>query len=173
MLRSVLDMVVTLIHSSDTDEFARRRAFHRQTPSPGRMTAMDWKLEVIVVPVSDVDRAKDFYADKLKFNVDVDHRDGDFRVVQVTPPGSACSITFGSGINPGEPGSLGGLQITVTDIRQAHRELVENGVDASEIQHFEHGQPMPGPDPEGAAFNSFVFFADPDGNRWAVQEGPH
>ena len=134
---------------------------------------MDWKLEVIVVPVSDVDRAKEFYVDKLKFNVDVDHRDGDFRVVQVTPPGSACSITFGSTINPSDPGTLGGLQITVPDIEQAHRELTEWGVEVGEIQHFEHGQPTPGPDPNRAPFNSFIFFADPDGNRWAIQEGPH
>ena len=134
---------------------------------------MDWKLEVIVVPVSDVDRAKAFYADRLGFNVDVDHRDGDFRVVQVTPPGSACSITFGSGINPSEPGTLGGLQITVSDIEEAHRFLTEREVENSGIQHFVHGTPEPGPDPDRAAFNSFVFFADPDGNRWAVQEGPH
>jgi catechol 2,3-dioxygenase-like lactoylglutathione lyase family enzyme len=132
---------------------------------------MDWKLEVIVVPVSDVDRSKKFYADKLGFTVDVDHRDGDFRVVQVTPPGSACSITFGSGINPSEPGSLGGLQITVSDIEEAHRTLTERGVEASEIQHFVHGTPEPGPDPDRAPFNSFVFFKDPDGNSWAIQEG--
>jgi len=133
---------------------------------------MDWKLEVITVPVSDVDRAKEFYEDKMKFNVDVDHRDGDFRIVQFTPPGSACSITIGTTINPSEPGTLGGLQITVNDIEQAHRELTERGVDVGEIQHFEHGKQMPGPDPDRAAFNSFIFFADPDGNRWAVQEGP-
>ena len=132
---------------------------------------MDWKLEVIVVPVSDVDRSKEFYADKVGFNVDVDHRDGDFRVVQLTPPGSACSITMGPSLNPSEPGTLGGLQITVTDIVQAHKELTERGVEVSEIQHFVHGQPQPGPDPQRAAFNSFIFFADPDGNRWAVQEG--
>jgi catechol 2,3-dioxygenase-like lactoylglutathione lyase family enzyme len=136
------------------------------------MTAMDWKLEVIVVPVSDVDRAKEFYADKMGFNVDVDHRNGDFRVVQLTPPGSACSITFGTTLNPSEPGTLGGLQITVADIEQAHRELTARGVQISEIQHFEDGQPVPGPDPDRAAFNSFIFFADPDGNRWAIQEGP-
>jgi catechol 2,3-dioxygenase-like lactoylglutathione lyase family enzyme len=135
------------------------------------MTAMDWKLEVIVVPVSDVDRSKAFYGEKMGFNVDVDHRDGDFRVVQLTPPGSACSITFGNSINPSEPGTLGGLQITVSDIEQAHRELTERGVQISEIQHFEHGRPLPGPDPDRAAFNSFIFLADPDGNRWAVQEG--
>jgi catechol 2,3-dioxygenase-like lactoylglutathione lyase family enzyme len=132
---------------------------------------MDWKLEVIVVPVSDVDRSKEFYADKVGFNVDVDHRDGEFRVVQLTPPGSACSITMGPSLNPSEPGTLGGLQLVVDDIEQAHKELTERGVEVSEIQHFVHGQPQPGPDPQRAAFNSFVFFADPDGNRWAVQEG--
>jgi catechol 2,3-dioxygenase-like lactoylglutathione lyase family enzyme len=137
------------------------------------MTAMDWKLEVIVVPVSDVERSKSFYADRMGFDLDVDHRDGDFRVVQLTPPGSACSITFGTSINPSEPGTLGGLQITVTDIEQAHRELTERGVEVGEIQHFEHGQPVPGPDPDRAPFNSYIFFADPDGNRWAIQEGPH
>lgn len=132
---------------------------------------MDWKLEVIVVPVSDVDRAKKFYADQLGFAVDVDHRDGDFRVVQLTPPGSACSITIGTGLNPSDPGTLGGLQITVNDIEQAHAELVARGVDAGDIQHFEHGQPRPGMDPDGQPFNSFVFFADPDGNRWGLQQG--
>lgn len=133
---------------------------------------MDWKLEVIVVPVSDVDRSKKFYTEQLGFNVDVDHRDGDFRIVQMTPPGSACSITIGSNINPSEPGTLGGLQITVTDIEEAHRHLTAHGVEAGEIQHFVHGQPMPGPDPDRAPFNSFIFFADPDGNRWAVQQLP-
>jgi catechol 2,3-dioxygenase-like lactoylglutathione lyase family enzyme len=136
------------------------------------MPAMDWKLEVIVVPVEDPDRAKKFYADTLGFPVDVDHQDGDFRVVQVTPPGSACSITFGSGLNPSPPGTLGGLQLTVTDIEAAHRHLVERGVENSGLQHFVHGQAQPGPDPERAAFNSFVFFTDPDGNRWAIQERP-
>jgi catechol 2,3-dioxygenase-like lactoylglutathione lyase family enzyme len=136
-----------------------------------RMTDMDWKLEVIVVPVSDVDRSKAFYADQLGFPVDVDHRDGDFRIVQLTPPGSACSISFGTTINPSEPGTLGGLQISVADIEQAHRELTERGVDAGVIQHFEQGGMQPGPDPNRAPFNSFIFFADPDGNRWAIQEG--
>jgi catechol 2,3-dioxygenase-like lactoylglutathione lyase family enzyme len=133
---------------------------------------MDWKLEVIVVPVADVDRAKKFYSEQLGFNVDVDHRDGDFRVVQLTPPGSGCSITFGSTLNPSEPGTLGGLQITVNDIEEAHRHLIERGVEAGEIQHFVHGKPQPGPDPDRAKFNSFIFFADPDGNRWAIQEVP-
>jgi catechol 2,3-dioxygenase-like lactoylglutathione lyase family enzyme len=133
---------------------------------------MDWKLEVVIVPVTDIDRAKEFYADKLGFNVDVDHRDGDFRIVQLTPPGSACSIAIGT-VNRTEPGSSGGLQITVPDIEQAHRELSGRGVDVGEIQHFEHGKQLPGPDPQRAVFNSFIFFADPDGNSWAIQEGPH
>ena len=133
---------------------------------------MDWKLEVVTVPVSDVDRAKAFYADQVGFVLDVDHRDGDFRVVQLTPPGSACSITFGPTLNPSEPGSLGGLQLVVDDIEQAHRELDDRGVEVSEIQHFVHGEAKPGIDPDRAPFNSFVFFADPDGNRWAVQERP-
>ena len=136
------------------------------------MADMDWKLEVITVPVSDVDRAKEFYVDKLGFTLDVDHRDGEFRVVQTTPPGSACSVTFGPTLNPGEPGSVGGLQITVDDIEQAHALLVERGVENSGPQHFVHGQPRPGVDPDRAPFNSFVFFADPDGNRWHLQERP-
>jgi catechol 2,3-dioxygenase-like lactoylglutathione lyase family enzyme len=133
---------------------------------------MDWKLEVVIVPVTDVDRAKEFYGDKLGFNLDVDHRDGDFRVVQFTPPGSACSIVIGNGVNRSEPGSSGGLQITVTDIEQAHRELAERGVEVGEIQHFDHGKQVPGIDPQRTPFNSFIFFDDPDGNSWAIQEGP-
>jgi catechol 2,3-dioxygenase-like lactoylglutathione lyase family enzyme len=133
---------------------------------------MDWKLEVIVVPVADVDRAKEFYVDKLGFTLDVDHRDGDFRVVQATPPGSACSITFGPTLNPSPPGTLGGVQMTVDDIEAAHAHLVAAGVESGDIQHFVHGEAKPGPDPDRAPFNSFIFFADPDGNRWAIQERP-
>lgn len=132
---------------------------------------MDWKLEVIVVPVSDVDRAKEFYAERMGFHVDVDHRDGDFRVVQLTPPGSGCSICFGPTINPSEPGSLGGVQITVDDIEQAHRELTGRGVDIGELQHFVHGEQRPGKHPDDEPFGTFLFFADPDGNRWAIQQG--
>ena len=125
----------------------------------------------MTVPVSDVDRSLRFYRDQMGFDLDVDHRDGDFRVVQLTPPGSGCSITFGTGLNPSEPGTLGGLQLVVDDIEQAHRDLNERGVEVSEIQHFVHGKPESGIDPRREAFNSFVFLADPDGNRWAVQEG--
>jgi catechol 2,3-dioxygenase-like lactoylglutathione lyase family enzyme len=131
---------------------------------------MDWKLEVVVVPVSDVDRAKRFYSERLGFVVDVDHRAGeDFRVVQLTPPGSACSITIGTGLVKSPPGSLQGLQLVVSDIEAARTELVARGVQVSEIQHFVDGVPHEG---RGEDWNSFIFFSDPDGNGWTVQEAP-
>jgi catechol 2,3-dioxygenase-like lactoylglutathione lyase family enzyme len=133
---------------------------------------MDWKLEVVVVPVSDVDRAKEFYADKVGFRLDVDHRAGEnFRVVQLTPSGSACSIVIGTGVGDGAPGSMRGLQLVVSDIEAAHAELVSRGVQCSEVSHFVEGRMQPGLDPEGREFGSFVFFSDPDGNSWAVQQG--
>lgn len=133
---------------------------------------MDWKLEVVVLPVSDVDRAKAFYTEQLGFHLDVDHRSGDaFRVVQMTPPGSGCSITVGVGLGDAEPGSIRGLQLVVADIQAAHAYLVEQGVEVGDIQHFEDGQMVPGPDPDDADYGSFIFFADPDGNTWAVQKG--
>lgn len=129
---------------------------------------MDWKLEVVVVPVSDVDRAKRFYSEQVGFVVDVDHRPNErFRVVQMTPPGSACSITIGTGLTQMPPGSLQGLQLVVSDIEAARAQLVERGVEVSTIQHFENGVPREG---RGEDFNSFVFFSDPDGNGWTVQE---
>lgn len=131
---------------------------------------MDWKLEVVVVPVTDVDRAKRFYSEQLSFVVDVDHRAGEgFRVVQLTPLGSACSITIGTGLVKSPPGSLQGLQLVVSDIEQAHAELVTHGVEVSPIQHFVDGIPQEG---RGEHWNSFVFFSDPDGNGWTVQEAP-
>jgi predicted enzyme related to lactoylglutathione lyase len=118
---------------------------------------MEWKLELIGVPVSDVDRAKTFYTDKVGFNLDHDHRVSDeLRFVQLTPPGSACSIAMGEGAVQGEPGSIKGLQLVVTDIEAAHAELAARGVAVSEVQDFPWG--------------SFVFFSDPDGNGWAVQQ---
>ncbi|MDQ6772055.1 MAG: glyoxalase superfamily protein [Candidatus Dormibacteraeota bacterium] len=133
---------------------------------------MDWKLELVLMPVSDVDRAKTFYMEKVGFHLDVDHRAGDdFRVVQLTPPGSACSISVGTGITDAAPGSVNGLHLVVSDIEAARAELVERGVDATEVQHFESGRMLPGPDPERRDFGSFVFFSDPDGNRWIVQQG--
>ena len=133
---------------------------------------MDWKLELVLVPVSDVDRAKTFYTEKAGFNLDLDYRAGDdFRVVQLTPPGSACSISVGTGITEAAPGSVQGLHLVVSDIYAARAELVERGVDVSEVQHFESGKWVPGPDPLRRDFSSFAFFSDPDGNSWVVQEG--
>lgn len=131
---------------------------------------MNWKIEVVVVPVSDADRAKRFYSEQLGFNVDVDRSFGEaFRVVQLTPPGSACSISFGPGLSPMEPGSLKGLQLVVSDVEAARAALVERGVDVSPVQHFEDGTLADGP---GGDWNSFIFFDDPDGNSWAVQQKP-
>jgi predicted enzyme related to lactoylglutathione lyase len=119
---------------------------------------MDWKLELVAVPVSDVDRAKAFYTEKAGFNADHDHRVSDeIRFVQLTPPGSACSIALGTGITDMAPGSARGLQLVVSDITAAHAELVARGIEVGEVQQFPWG--------------SFVFFSDPDGNGWAVQEG--
>jgi catechol 2,3-dioxygenase-like lactoylglutathione lyase family enzyme len=120
---------------------------------------MDWKLELVAVPVSDVDRAKSFYVDKVGFNADHDHKvSDDIRFVQLTPPGSACSIALGKGLVETQPGSAQGLQLVVSDIEAAHAELVERGVEVSDIQKFDWG--------------AFVFFSDPDGNGWAVQQIP-
>ncbi len=120
---------------------------------------MDWKLELVAVPVSDVDRAKSFYVDQAGFNADHDHTvSEEIRFVQLTPPGSACSIALGQGITDASPGSVKGLQMVVADIQQARSELVGRGVDVSEVQDFPWG--------------SFLFFSDPDGNAWAVQQLP-
>ncbi len=120
---------------------------------------MDWKLELITVPVSDVDRAKRFYTEQVGFNADHDHVVSDeLRFVQLTPPGSACSITIGTGLTDREPGTAAGLQLVVADAEAARAELAGRGVEVSELQSFPWG--------------TFVFFADPDGNRWAVQQIP-
>ncbi len=132
---------------------------------------MDWKLELVLVPVSDVDRAKTFYVDKVGFKLDVDHRAGDaFRVVQMTPPGSACSISIGTGITDAAPGSVRGLHLVVNDIDAARAGLIERGVGVGETFHFEAGRSMPGPDPQRQDYGSFLSFSDPDGNTWMVQE---
>jgi catechol 2,3-dioxygenase-like lactoylglutathione lyase family enzyme len=131
---------------------------------------MDWKLELVVVPVTDVDRARHFYGEQLGFTVDHDTRISDeMRVVQLTPPGSGCSIAIGTGIVATPPGSAQGMQLVVPDIDAARAHLVEQGVDVSEIQHYEGAGPVPG---RGGRWNSFVFFEDPDGNTWAVQKRP-
>jgi predicted enzyme related to lactoylglutathione lyase len=120
---------------------------------------MDMKLELVAVPVSDVDRAKAFYTEQAGFNADYDHSVSDeIRFVQLTPPGSACSIAIGKGLTDAEPGSVRGLQLVVNDIVQAHKELTSRGAEVSEIQDFPWGR--------------FVFFGDPDGNKWAVQQIP-
>jgi predicted enzyme related to lactoylglutathione lyase len=130
---------------------------------------MDWKLELVLVPVADVDRAKAFYIEQAGFNLDVDHQAGeDFRVVQLTPPGSACSIVL---MRKAEAaGSVQGLQLVVADIDAARAELVERGTDVSDLFHFEAGGQMPGHDPQRSNYNSFFSFSDPDGNGWLVQE---
>jgi catechol 2,3-dioxygenase-like lactoylglutathione lyase family enzyme len=132
---------------------------------------VDYRLEVIVVPVSDMDRAKEFYAGRCGFTLDVDHRAGeDFRVIQLTPPGSACSIALMR--NASSAGTLQGLHLVVDDIDVAHRELTGRGVPATDVFHFEDGAEAPGADPSRADYGSFVSFADPDGNGWLVQEVP-
>jgi catechol 2,3-dioxygenase-like lactoylglutathione lyase family enzyme len=130
---------------------------------------MNWTLEVVVVPVSDVDRAKAFYADQLGFAVDHDTEVGPgMRIVQLTPPGSGCSIVVGEGLVPDmQPGSLKGLQLVVSDIRAARAQLAERGVDVGEVQVMGEN-PAPQPDPLDNV--GFVFFSDPDGNGWAVQQ---
>jgi catechol 2,3-dioxygenase-like lactoylglutathione lyase family enzyme len=120
---------------------------------------MNYELQLVSVPVSDVERAKAFYTDAAGFTLDHDHTVGDdLRFVQVTPPGSACSIAFGTGISDAEPGSVRGLQLVVDDIEAAHADLSGRGVEVSEVQDFPWGR--------------FVFFSDPDGNAWAVQQIP-
>jgi catechol 2,3-dioxygenase-like lactoylglutathione lyase family enzyme len=131
---------------------------------------MDWKLEVVVVPVADVDRAKRFYSEQVGFAVDHDTRIADtMRVVQLTPPGSACSIVIGTGLVKAPPGSAQGLQLVVPDVEAARAQLADRGVDVSRVQHYEGPDRVDGP---GGRWNSFVFFSDPDGNSWTVQERP-
>jgi predicted enzyme related to lactoylglutathione lyase len=118
---------------------------------------MDFKLELVAIPVSDVDRAKAFYVDQAGFNADHDHRVSDeLRFIQLTPPGSACSIAIGQGVTDAEPGSVKGMQLVVADIEEARAELAGRGAPVSDVQEFPWGR--------------FVFFSDPDGNAWSVQE---
>jgi predicted enzyme related to lactoylglutathione lyase len=120
---------------------------------------VEWRLELVAIPVSDVDRAKAFYTEKVGFDADHDHTVSDeLRFVQLTPPGSACSISIGKGLTEKPPGSVEGLQLVVPDINAARAELVESGVEVSDVQEFPWG--------------SFVWFSDPDGNGWAVQQIP-
>ena len=145
---------------------------------------MELKLEVVVIPVSDVDRAKQFYAEALGFRVDIDHRAAayeealgfrqrgaaSYRVVQLTPPGSACSIFIGTGITPVKPGASQGMHLVTSDLEATRAELVKRGVAVSDPFHFGPAGQTPGLDPGRASYNSYVSFSDPDGNGWALQE---
>src|SRR5712691_3780022 len=158
------DMVRIAIQSRGGRELGRpmddRQGTKRGDFSTDRLPLIvDWRLELVQIPVSDVDRAKAFYTDKAGFNADHDHRVSDqIRFVQLTPPGSGCSNALGTGLGDMRPGSVQGLQLVVPDIHAARAELVERGVEVSEVQAFDWG--------------SFVFFSDPDGNGWAVQQVP-
>ena len=145
------------------------------TQSPSAAT-VDQKLEVVIIPVSDVDRAKSFYQ-KLGWRLDIDLPVGDWRIVQMTPPGSPCSIQFGKGLTTAKPGSVQGTYLVVDDIEAARAELIRHDVDASEVFHFAGGLHVdgtkgrvPGPDPEGHSYRSWASFSDPDGNGWLLQE---
>lgn len=135
---------------------------------------MDGKLQLVMLGVTDVERAKQFYVDRLGFRLDVDHAAGPhFRVVQVTPPGSACSVSFGVNVGAGQPGAVQGLHLVVDDAVAAAEQLDAAGVEHSGIQHFVDGRPADGPDPLRRDFGTFIFLSDPDGNGWAVQEVGH
>lgn len=136
------------------------------------MPTVDLKLEVVAIPVADVDRAKRFYGEQLGWRLDADFVVGDqFRGVQLTPPGSPCSIHFGKGITPSAPGSARGMYLVVSDIEAARADLVDRGIDVSEIVHRGPGQsPIKGRDPEGRSYMSTATFSDPDGNSWLLQE---
>jgi catechol 2,3-dioxygenase-like lactoylglutathione lyase family enzyme len=133
-------------------------------PKPGEV-----RLEVVTVPVSDIDRAKAFY-ESLGWKLDIDIEPGEgVRIVQFTPPGSGCSISFGKGITPAEPGSFQGSELAVFDIDAAREDLIGRGIDVSELYHLDGG-PVPGPDPDRQSYRTFASFKDPDGNTWQLQE---
>ena len=135
---------------------------------------MDWKLELVVIPVSDVDRAKKFYTEDVGFTLDYDRGDGDgFRMVQLTPKGSGCSIAVGLGITDAAPGSARDLHLVVPDIEAARTELAGRGVDISQARHLGPGGWAPGPNPQRQDYTSIADFRDPDGNTWIVQERGH
>lgn len=132
---------------------------------------MDWKLEVVTIPVSDQERAKNFYVEQIGFNVDIDHRISDeFRMIQLTAPGSACSIHVGG--SDMAPGSIKSLFLVVPDVRAAHAHLVDRGVEVSEVQVFDKGSYRPSREGENLDLVGCVFFSDPDGNGWVVQQIP-
>lgn len=131
---------------------------------------MDWKLEVVIVPVADVERAKHFYGEQVGFVVDHDTKISEsYRIVQLTPPGSGCSIVIGTNNQNMTPGSIKNLQLVVTDVDAARAQLAERGVTVTTVKHFEGTELLEG---RGGRWNSFIFFSDPDGNEWVVQERP-
>ena len=136
---------------------------------------MDFKLELVIVPVTDVDRAKAFYVDKAGWHLDVDVvvGGGSMRVVQLTPPGSTCSVGIGTGITDATPGAYRGMHLVVDDIVAARDELVGRGVEVSDVRHIEAGEWRPGPDPKRGNYESYADFNDPDGNTWVLQERDH
>jgi catechol 2,3-dioxygenase-like lactoylglutathione lyase family enzyme len=134
-------------------------------PKPGEI-----KLEVVTVPVSDVDQAKAFYESLgWRLDIDIEPRKG-VRIVQFTPPGSACSISIGKGLTPAEPGSFQGSELAVYDVDVAREDLIGRGIEVSEVYHLGEDGPVPGPDPEGQSYRTFASFKDPDGNTWQLQE---
>ena len=134
---------------------------------------MDWKIEVVTIPVSDIDGARDFYTEKIGFKVDIDFKvSDDLRLVQLTPPGSACSIHLGKGTVDMEPGSVDGVFLVVTDVRVARDRLLEREVEVGELQVFDDGSYRTAREGENLDLVGCVFFSDPDGNRWCVQQIP-
>jgi catechol 2,3-dioxygenase-like lactoylglutathione lyase family enzyme len=133
---------------------------------------VDWKLEVVTIPVSDMDRARDFYSEQIGFNVDIDQVSGNMRFLQLTPPGSACSIHLGPGTEQLKPGALEGLFLVVSDVKAARETLSERGVDVGEVLVFDSGEYRPAREGESLDLVGLVFFSDPDGNRWMVQQIP-
>jgi catechol 2,3-dioxygenase-like lactoylglutathione lyase family enzyme len=153
------------VEMSSTDSTTQTATTASDPPKPG-----EYRLEVVTVPVSDVDRAKAFY-ESLGWRLDIDFEPGDgIRIVQFTPPGSGCSVSFGTGITPAEPGSFQGSEVAVYDIEAAREDLIGRGVEVSEAYHLDGGGPVPGPDPEGQSYRTFASFGDPDGNTWQLQE---
>ena len=139
-------------------------AAESDVPQPGEV-----RLEVVTVPVSDVDRAKAFY-EKLGWRLDIDFEPAEgVRIVQFTPPGSGCSISFGKNVTPAEPGSFQGSELAVFDVDATREDLIGRGVEVSDLYHLDGG-PKPGPDPEGRSYQTFASFKDPDGNTWQLQE---
>jgi catechol 2,3-dioxygenase-like lactoylglutathione lyase family enzyme len=139
-------------------------AAESDVPQPGEV-----RLEVVTVPVSDVDRAKAFY-EKVGWRLDIDFEPAEgVRIVQFTPPGSGCSISFGKGVTPADPGSFQGSELAVYDIDATREDLIGRGVEVSELYHIDGG-PKPGPDPDGQSYRTFASFKDPDGNTWQLQE---